>query len=173
MNGIAALLHQVETITLDWYDRPFYNPQRLSSPRMRAQTKCGVTFHRGRALNEVPSGVSECRACAGTGTNFPRGSSDEAIALARSALSAGPELTAGLFHMPATPGIYMIYRDDVCLYVGSTKNLRIRTRNHEKSEGSTRFAYVECNVSALRYVEQAYIDALNPTLNRNRVHLPS
>lgn len=67
------------------------------------------------------------------------------------------------------PGIYALYGDNgECLYVGQSRNMRKRVRDHRKTKNFARVEYHPCSLSALCENEHLAINQLHPKLNRMR-----
>lgn len=73
---------------------------------------------------------------------------------------------------PDSPGVYMLYWGDICVYVGASSNLRARVKSHPYRKLCTRFRHIECTRDELQRVEQEQMDALRPTLNRAPASAP-
>lgn len=65
-------------------------------------------------------------------------------------------------------GVYFLLKDDAIVYVGKSKNLIGRIREHIKDESKefNRFALLGTEVSTAEAIESYYISLLNPPLNR-------
>lgn len=81
-------------------------------------------------------------------------------------------------HLPETSGIYAVFAAragrDVCVYVGQSKNLKRRWKNHNQTlpclrEGADFIRYHPVLPQNLNDEEQKYIKYFEPALNK--VHL--
>ena len=52
---------------------------------------------------------------------------------------------AGLNNTEVTPGVYKLYVDDRCKYIGESLNLERRLRNHVRTRDPTHFRYATLN----------------------------
>lgn len=66
-------------------------------------------------------------------------------------------------------GIYFLFRDDECIYVGQSRQVHTRVREHRmrgsETNSFTTYAWVSCELDELNSLEKAYIDLLQPPLN--------
>ena len=66
-------------------------------------------------------------------------------------------------------GIYFLFSKNTCIYVGQSRNIPIRIRDHQNpgsgTRGFDRFAYIEVPPESLNTVETHYIVLLNPIHN--------
>lgn len=81
--------------------------------------------------------------------------------------------------LPETSGVYIVYLDDVVLYVGKAKNIKSRWIQHHRTKQLLR-DYPECLISWVEFPfelldgnESAMIEALNPVLNGTKVDYQS
>lgn len=69
----------------------------------------------------------------------------------------------------ATCGIYFLYAKNTCIYIGQSKNIHVRIRDHQnpgsERRGFDRFAFIEVPPDSLDAAEAYYIVLMNPTLN--------
>lgn len=65
-------------------------------------------------------------------------------------------------------GIYALYMDDVCVYVGRTVNLFQRLQEHYRKFAFNRIYFKPCRERELDSLEQRMIFELEPT--RNKTH---
>lgn len=76
--------------------------------------------------------------------------------------------------LPATSGIYVVRQDETVLYVGQTGNFHKRWLKHHRGDdidptlGDTRIYYIEMPLADAKRLEDDYVEALNPTLNKRR-----
>jgi len=68
--------------------------------------------------------------------------------------------------IPRASGVYRFYRDGVCVYVGSSQNLRDRITSHRHLKVCDRWEYDLVPLDGLDAEEQRLIDELRPSLNR-------
>ncbi len=66
------------------------------------------------------------------------------------------------------PGVYQLWNDDRCVYVGMSKDMKVRLRKHkDKNYNRLRFSSIGCSMGR-RIVECIQIAELRPLLNKNR-----
>ena len=77
-------------------------------------------------------------------------------------------------HLPAISGIYAVFAArcgrDICIYVGQSKNLKERWRQHHKAlaclrEGGDFIRYMPIPIEQLNDKEQEFINYFEPALN--------
>ena len=66
------------------------------------------------------------------------------------------------------PGVYVLYMDDVCTYVGRTVNLFARLHEHYRKFAFNHVYFMPCKERELEQLEQQMIFTLEPT--RNKTH---
>ncbi len=73
------LVHEVQSIEFDWYDRTCCDKTRRKDPRTIYHTVCGMMFYMGREQTcAIPDKDAVlCKACRGEGKNFPKGAAHE------------------------------------------------------------------------------------------------
>jgi hypothetical protein len=73
-------------------------------------------------------------------------------------------------HMADAAGVYFLYDFEKLVYVGSSWNVFSRLRSHmERGICFDRMSWVPVRIPSERLrMEQAYIDALNPPMNKTR-----
>jgi len=65
-------------------------------------------------------------------------------------------------------GIYLLYKDEVCLYVGQSKDIFSRISEHRKAS-RIRFNWVlirECDKEELDHLEFLFVRKFQPALNK-------
>lgn len=82
------------------------------------------------------------------------------------------ERIPGSKEAPARPGVYMLFWNDLCVYVGASRDLRNRLMSHPLRGLCNSFTFIECEMRDLKRTEQAQMDALSPTLNRQKAYAP-
>lgn len=70
-----------------------------------------------------------------------------------------------LLGVPKESGVYFIYEEGVCVYVGSSLDMRKRLQGHEHIAGNRRVGYLLCDRNMRRRFEAFYIGLLGPHLN--------
>lgn len=70
--------------------------------------------------------------------------------------------------VPRESGVYRLYSGNVCMYVGSSKALRNRLKNHRHLKFCDRFEFDLVPINKLGEEEQRQIDVYDPVLNRAR-----
>jgi len=65
----------------------------------------------------------------------------------------------------ARPSIYLLFRDDVVVYVGQSKNPYARMAQHLKDKRFTHIRIMSCRQLRLRYWEEKLIKAYKPQYN--------
>jgi hypothetical protein len=76
--------------------------------------------------------------------------------------------------LPRVPAIYFVLEDEEIVYIGQTKNLLVRWRNHHITAnfvgtvGKISIAWLQSqNTELLKVIEQTLIDAVQPRLNHS------
>lgn len=73
------------------------------------------------------------------------------------------------FSMRSPYVVYLLYMDNLLIYVGQTENLLLRIGVHAKDKNFNAFKYFECNsISQALELEAFYIITENPILNKQK-----
>ena len=68
--------------------------------------------------------------------------------------------------LPEEPGVYVLFLEDACVYVGSSINLWRRVKYQRPYIDFDRVEIFECPEDDLAKLEQQYIDLYKPLLNK-------
>lgn len=79
--------------------------------------------------------------------------------------------------LPRTPiakttGIYFLFKEGVCVYVGKSANVYTRIETHFRQKGFDEWAWVWVPVEELDEAERHFIKTLKPALNRTHNRPP-
>lgn len=72
------------------------------------------------------------------------------------------------FDVPSASGVYCLFQDGICVYVGISVNLRQRISSHNHRGKFNSVTYVELPVEKLEDEEQRLLDEFSPELNIRR-----
>lgn len=92
-----------------------------------------------------------------------------------SELVGQPRTMAQIMRLPrllpnqSMSGIYFLFKDGECIYIGQSRQVYVRVREHRTTKGPTRafdsYSWVRCDIENLDRIEQWYIEKFSPIYN--------
>jgi hypothetical protein len=73
--------------------------------------------------------------------------------------------------MPTSPdqaGVYFLYQDSHCVYVGEAASLRNRLKTHEHIKRCNKIGFMLCDPYQRKRIETYYIGLIDPPLNKTQ-----